>query len=298
MTDEEMYCAYGFNTFIQDPDECFDVPLPEPFEDYDVFSNTLKLGKIHKKGENGTIAYKYTYENISELYDTSLTQVHTPKTHKITDYIGKHFTRTYDSFSPDINYLVKAIVAPTYRDMVTGLKEATINHEIYISVNHCDSISVVCKPYFCMPYWDGKKWLFLIATEFAEGKNLSQYWYLVSRFSATKRIIKDLVDKSVHTLWWLGFSHNNLKKTNIIYDKKLNTVKLIGLSKSVVMPHNKVMCFRNNMVNFVTSFQEQYELVFREESINLTSLTYKYGKKDTDNETIKTDDFILSANFF
>lgn len=288
-TTEEYYCAFGLNKVLKDVDTgCYDVKLPEPFENDIECSDLLQLGRVYKKGKNGTVVYKYTYDNIKTLYEECLIQTFAKKKYNITAYIDTHFHKMFDTLTPGTKYALKAKLAPTYRDMVYGLKEISIQDEIYTNTQNIDCETIISKPYFCIPYWDGKKWFFLIATEFAKGVRLSDM-LSPKIFSSVKRSLQTKVDEAKHTLWWCGYSHNNLNNKHIIYNKKDNTMKIVGLSNCVIMPYNKVECFRCNLNNSETSFEEQFELVFREDSVRLASFAKTFGKKD---------DFVISTNSF
>jgi len=288
-TTEEYYCAFGLSKVLKDVDTgCYDVKLPEPFENDVKCVDLLKHGKVYKKGKNGTVVYKYTYDNMKTLYEECLTQTFAKKKYNITSYIDKHFNKTFNSLKTETKYALKAIIAPTYRDMVYGLKEISIQDEIYTNILNIGCETMIYKPYFCMPYWDGEKWFFLIATEFAKGIRLSDM-IGPKIFCSMKKTVQTKVDEALHTLWWCGYSHNNLSKDHIIYNKKNNTIKFVGLSNCVIMPYNKVECFRTNLNNSETSFEEQFELVFKEDSMRLASFAETFGR---------TDDFVISSKIF
>ncbi len=275
--------------------EYIDVPLPEPFDTYESNMDITKLGKVHKKGQNGTIVYKFSYENIKTLQTVCIEQSLTPSLYNITREIYNRFKQTFDTFESETKYAVKVIVSPTYRDMISGLKEASINNEIYKSVEAYNMQDIVCKPYFCSPYWDGTKWLFIIITEFAKGKTLKEMFVILKQ---TKEALAEQIEDTIHKFWWMGYSHNNLKKTNIIYDKKNKSIKFVGLSKCSIMSTAKLECFRSNLEELEdkTNFLEQYQLVFREESITLQQLSTKF--ENIEQSAISTDDFVISAKFF
>jgi len=275
--------------------EYIDVPLPEPFDTYDNTINITKLGKFHKKGKNGTVVYQYSYDNVKELETVCIEQIFTASKYNITDSIYKNFKQSFDIFTNNTEYAVKVIVAPTYRDMISGLKEASINNEIYRLAETMGFENIICKPYFCSPYWDGTKWLFVIITEFATGKTLKEMFVIRKQ---TKQTLTTKLEDIIHQLWWLGYSHNNLKKSNIIYDKKSNSMKLVGLRKCSTMSTIKVECFRTNVQDLEdkTNFLEQYQMVFREESITQQQLSSKF--ENIDETEISTDDFVISTKFF
>ena len=275
--------------------EYIDVPLPEPFDTYDSNMDITKLGKVHKKGKNGTVVYRYSYENVKELETDCIEQIFTSSKYNITHKIYKDFKQSFDAFTNDTEYAVKVIVSPTYRDLISGLKEASINNEIYRLAETMGFENIICKPYFCSPYWDGTKWLFVIITEFAKGKTLKEMFVIRKQ---TKETLKTKLEDIIHQLWWLGYSHNNLKKSNIIYDKNGNSMKLVGLRKCSTMSTIQVECFRTNLQDLEdrTNFLEQYQLVFREESITMQQLSAKF--ENIEESTISTDDFVISTKFF
>lgn len=295
-TTEDNFKVFGFNKILKDVDiECFDEKLPEPFECDIKCKNLLSLGKIHKKGDNNNVLYKFTYDNIKILFEAGLEQKMMKKVYNITSYIDTNFTQIFDNMTDNTKYAVKAILAPTYRDMIRGLKEAYINQEMYIGVQNVNCSLMICKPFFCMPYWNGEKWFFLIATEFAKGTRLSEMM-TIKLFSSVKETVRKTVNDAINTLWWCGYSHTNISKKHIIYNKKDNTVKFVGLSHCVAIPYKLVECFRHNLTNCETSFEEQFEIVFREESLRLSALADTFGKNFQ--EETEASDFIISTQVF
>lgn len=279
------YNAYGFS--IENLKVILDIPLPEPFDNSENYSFRFSsLGKLHKTSTNGNKIYKYNYNAAKQLKDICSFQVYETKTYKITDFVEKQLTTTFNTLSTDVSYAVKVIKSETYRLMVSGYKEACMNNEIYETLKDC-----ISKPFFCTPFWNGNSWVYLIVTEFIEGKTIDEM-KISNIFTSKQRKqeINDNIVGTIYSLWWNGYSHNNLTKDNIIYNKKTDKITLVGLSKSVAMPIDDVFKFRTNVENYDVSFTSEYQNTFKQKSISLVN--------STGNTNIETDDFQISAYFF
>jgi hypothetical protein len=294
---DQYYCAYGFNCFVKDTN-FIDIPLPQPFESFDGSCkwNVFKFRRSFKKGNNGTMVYRYTSKDLKRLLSVCQDQLYSKKVYKITGYIDFHFSTIFNKIECGKQYAVKVIPSPTYRDMVACMKEAVMNNELYITYNKFGFNNIICKPYFCNPFWNGKKWLFLIITELAEGNVLNSLRSLFYS-QGQKEKIQKLIDIEISKLWWLGYSHNNLNKDHIIYNKKTDSLKLVGLSQSIGLPQNIIDCFRSNIDNFNTSFTEQYDLVFKQHLLNLIRLSSVYGRKVDVDSSIRPDDVAMCEYF-
>lgn len=242
----KMFRAYGIAGIINDA-TCFDVALPESSN---IGLDASKMGKVHTKGNNGTIIYKYNFAEASALYEMGLEQCFTPKSSH------RQYTRTFNALNQDSKYAVKVMLAPTYHHVVSAMKEAEMNDDIFNAAKSEAQRKIVCKPYFCMHIWDGKKWVFIIVTEFAKGKTLKsmQSWGL---FNRKKVDYEDDIEIAINRLWWMGFTHN-LERENIIYDTKTKSVKIIGLSHCVALPLNMVVSIHSKSKSTSTTCKRQH----------------------------------------
>jgi RIO-like serine/threonine protein kinase len=264
--------------------EIMDIPLPQPFDvDDSIHFSFSSLGKLHKKSSNGNKVYKYSYESINKLYKVCTLQTLEPKTYKITKLIDIKFKKSFNALLPETKYAVKVIKAETYRSMVSGLKEMCIMNEIYAR-----SDDLVSKPFFSTPFWNGTSWVYVIVSEFIQGKTINDVRVSNIFTSKTQREeIKNAIVATIYQLWWNGYSHNNLTRENIIYNSKTNSVKLVGLSNCVALPEKDVSTFQNNILNHDVSIVREYQNTFKKQSI-------LYGNIDES----RTDDNLISAYYF
>lgn len=267
--------AYGF--VVDEMEENLDMTLPNPFEGKHNTSFTFSsLGKLHRKSDSGNKVYKYDYKSVMLFTEMCQQQVHEEKVHKITQRIGSKFTRRFDSFRDTHKYAVKVMKASTYRCMVAGLKEASMTNEVFSVCN-----GIVSKPFFSAPFWNGKQWCYVIITAFITGKTLKEQ----------KECIKNDVVSIIHSLWWNGYSHNNLQKRNVIYNKRNGVFTLVGMSKCVGMSHQDTCTFRRNVVEFNVPFNREYQDTFKEKSLRLAKYAAVYGKGNV----IETDDIAITS---
>jgi hypothetical protein len=283
---ENSFSAYGFD--VVPMEVILNIPLPEPFDSKDnSYFKFSSLGKLHKTGEDGSKVYKYNCDSVMQLYQLCRHQVLKEKLYRITQYIGSRFTKQFDSFMDKRTYAVKVIKASTYRHMVAGMKEACMTNEVFAV---CDVI--VSKPFFCAPFWDGKEWLYVIITEFITGSTIKDM-RIASLFRSKHEnaILQKGLEFTIYLLWWNGFSHNNLQKSNIIYDKKRDEFKLVGMSHCVSLSHPDTCRFRRNIVDYSVPFKKEYMNSYKEASIKLARYATVYGKTTV----FETDDIALNC---
>lgn len=283
MVQQNMYNAFGL-PFQKEMAEILDIPLP-PFEgiESDSFSFS-SLGKLHKKSPNGNRIYKYTYESVNKLKEICTLQTHDTKTYKITRFIDMHFKKAFDILVPGITYAVKVSPADTYRGMVAGLKDVSLNSEIFAM-----SEDIVSKPFFSAPLWNGKSWVYVIVSEFLHGKTINDLRVMnVFTSKQQKEEIKNTIVSTIYQLWWHGYSHNNLTKENIIYDSKTNSVRLVGLSNCIALPFENVARFQRNISNYDVSMLREYQNTFKKHNILLAGNATDF----------QTDDMAISAYYF
>lgn len=272
------------HTCIENMNEIMDVPLPQPFDDRESIPFTFSsLGKLHKRSPNGNKVYEYSYESINKLYEICLLQTLETKTYKITKFIDIKFKKSFNTLVSGTKYAVKVVKAETYRSMVSGLKEASVHNDIYIS-----SDDLVSKPFFSTPFWNGKSWVYVIVSEFIEGKPINDVRVMnIFTSKAQKEEIKNTIVSTVYQLWWNGYSHNNLMQENIIYNSITKSVKFVGLSDCVALSQKDVSTFQRNIVNHDVSLIREYQNTFKKQSI-------LYGNIDES----RTDDNLISAYYF
>lgn len=287
MIGNNIYNAYGF-AFKQNMSEILDIPLPPPVEGVEsVPFSFSSLGKLHKKSSNGNKIYKYNYESVNTLNDICTLQTLDTKTFKITKFIDIHFKKAFNKLSPATTYAVKVIPADTYRCMVTGLKEVSMNTEIFAV---CEDL--VSKPFFSAPLWNGKSWVYVIVSEFLTGKTINDFRVMnVFTSKKQKEDIKNTIVSTIYQLWWCGYSHNNLSRDNIIYDSKTNSVKLVGLSNCVALPFEDVSRFQRNISNYDVSMMREYQNTFKKSTILLVGIAGNAMD-------FQTDDMAISAYYF
>jgi hypothetical protein len=280
------YSTYGFA--LGDMKTILDIPLPKPFDEDDIASFSFSsLGDIHKRTPTGNKVYKYRYDSINQLKEICTLQSLETKTYKITKFIDINFRKEFNKLIPETTYAVKVIKAETYRSMISGLKEVCMNNEIFTA-----SEDLVSKPFFSTPFWNGEAWVYVIVSEFIKGKTIKDVRAL-SIFTSKKQKeeIKNTIASTIHQLWWNGYSHNNLTKDNIIYDRKTKSAKLVGLRNCVALPFEEVTRFQNNISSYGVSMMREYQNTFKKQSIILAGLS-------GNTEKIETDDRVITAYYF
>lgn len=273
------------HTSIREMNEIMDIPLPNPFDnEKSIPFSFSSLGKLINKSSNENKVYKYNYDSIKELQDICTLQSFETKTYKITNFIDIHFRKGFNQLLPETKYAVKVMKAKTYRSMVSALKEACMNNEIFTA-----SSNLVSKPFFCTPFWNGKCWVYVIVCEFIKGNTFNDVRVMnIFTSKKQKKEIKNTIVLTIYQLWWIGYSHNNLSRENIIYNSKTNTVKLVGLSNCVALPFEEVARFQTNISNYDVSMMSEYQNTFTNQSILLAGNTVD----------IQTDDMAISAYYF
>lgn len=238
---------YNENGLALDMKNMLNVQLPQPVENGGSTSFSFStLGKLYKKSANGNKVYKCNYSSITAFKEVCTSQFMEVKADKMTAYIDTIFRKEFNLLSIGTKYAVKVIKVETYSTMVSGLNEVCMHNEIFRV-----SDTLVSKPFFSAPFRNGKLWCYVIVSEFIEGKTLNDM-RLTHMFTSEKqkKEIKSTICKTIHQLWWNGYSHNNLTRDNIIYDSRTNSVKLVGLSNCVIHPFDEVYRFRANIADY------------------------------------------------
>jgi serine/threonine protein kinase len=164
------------------------------------------------------------------------------------------FFRAFSNGITTQKYIVKVVNVCSYRFMLTSLKEAIFQNKVYNSTyKQYRGRDIVPRTLMCSPVWTGKKWQFIIVSEFVEGVSLHTMRGVINKIINPYHrsdVIRQ-IRKSVETLWMLGYSHNDLSDYNVVYDKVKNTARIIDFESCVALPDDLVVKFRKAMTNNV-----------------------------------------------
>lgn len=236
------------------------------------------------------------------LNDHSYKAFNTLHGHSVT----KHFNHVLPGQTQQ-NYIVKQTHVSTYRQLLTCLKEAIMTSEFYtVSTTVGGSTNTnVCKPYFAGLCWTGKCWTYIIGMDMAPGKTLKTLMKKLHHSKCLMKPQKHGVDKtklvcalrtSLHWLWWLGYSHNNLNDSNVLYDETKNVITFINLGAMVALPLIDVVKFRDAMwqthvQSMVADEIDMFRHIHKATAISLSALADKHIIVDA----MITDDHFAKA---
>jgi serine/threonine protein kinase len=194
-------------------------------------------------------------------------------------------------------YFVKVIKVHTRKDINTALKEFYMTHFIHSTqVGQYHGSDITCKPFYAGLYWSGKTWKFMSVYEEARGIPLSDItsslWHKATQ---DKKRIMETITNLVKTLWVLGFAHNDLYPSNVIYDLQTHTAKLIDFEMATRLPPLQVtdlqMAIRDDDANLPCIFGKHY----KETAVSLLYLSKSLCivPMDDDGFIYNTDDHFL-----
>jgi hypothetical protein len=202
-------------------------------------------------------------------------------------------------------YLLKIVDLPSYRFAYTALKEMIMKDRVYKSVwRDYRGSNIVSKPMLCSPVWTGKKWQFIMVSEYAIGHTLHQHLGFFHKIfnHYDKHNIMNGLEKTIETLWVLGFSHNDLTDVNVIYDKQTGHISIIDFESCIQLPDEIVNSFRrkiislsNNKSSSVEDLIDTYKKIYKEPALSLLYLAENICCRFAGDDRIiyNTDDFFL-----
>jgi serine/threonine protein kinase len=247
--------------------------------------------------------YMITYYQFDELLE--IARLHYRRIQQDI-YNRPNLFRIFNETRENVNatYLMKIVDIPTYRVAYTALKEMQIKDRIYKSVwKGYSGKSIVSKPMFCTPIWTGRKWRFLMVSEYATGNTLNYHLGFFQRMFKTynKQEMLDSLHNTVKTLWLLGFSHNDLHDHNIVYDRNTKKSLLIDFESCVQLPDEVVSLFRQEMSKLPPNYETQdivklYKNICKKPALSLLCLSEELCCMFTDPEhrnIYNTDDFFM-----
>lgn len=197
--------------------------------------------------------------------------------------------------------VVKKIQLPTYRHLMTAVREIHMHDKLFKSEwNHGNikGSDVVCRPLLAFPCRLPQQWYYYIISEYHQGISLSKYRNFFRRLFHLydKRELVCRIQDQLTKLWLLGFSHNDVSDYNMIFHEKTKTLKLIDFETCVQLPPEHVNAFRDDYVYGTNkSVVDLYEKHYKFPSMSLLKLSEEYCCRFSDeNELIyNTDDFGL-----
>jgi hypothetical protein len=211
---------------------------------------------------------------------------------------ARHVFTDIAFLSGENKYFVKILAIPSYRYLLTYLKDIFMTEKIWKSSwNDIHGKDIVCKPIFCCPVWNGKKWFFVSVCEMARGKTLENmttpFNRLFMKYDKHKAV--DALQKVVYDLWCLGFCHNDLRDANVLYDAETNTAKTIDMETCVQLPCQYVEKFRQLHVLGNTPIVTLFTSIYKIPAVSLLFLSEKfclrYAKEG--GSLFNTDDYFV-----
>lgn len=159
--------------------------------------------------------------------------------------------RIVNPYNDGKKVLLKIVDTATYRFMYTGLKEILFQDRVYKSSwGDCKGKDIAAKPLLACPIWTGKRWQYLMASEYISGTtvcSMRSYLPIFRRYD--KKVLISSLEKAVQTLWMLGFSHNDLTDKNVLFDKKTNRAWLIDFESCTSLPDDIIGNFRHAAIH-------------------------------------------------
>lgn len=310
--------ALGYMPFI-DESHC-DTKIPVLSQVQTSWRATSYGKRIHK-GTGGVTIREANHAETVLMIERINQQWITEKIDRIVhpDFV-RRFIRVRDTINVQKTYVIKCIPVSTYRDLGTCLKQAMINHEIY-TINTATQITVSSPPivgriYKCIPVWDTsqRRWIYVIIMEKVNGHTLEQlnsmwfrlkHWCLKFQPAYDKHKLYEGLFQTISTLWWLGYTHNDLHPKNIMVNTETYHVTLIDLETCVVIPFSEVYNHRLHLsqnIHPMDSFKTQvkvtidsYKRYLKLPAISLLSISKKFihDFSDKDDLLYNTDEYIL-----
>jgi serine/threonine protein kinase len=230
ITNENKHLALGYNPPIM---ENVDSKLPHPTT---TCKYTGSLGKLYKIGRGGVKVYKTKGPKVIG---------------EIASYMKSGLKDDFAQYANIFNsiegcddkekLIVKITPIRTFRDLMTCYKEAMMTYRVYSTErNGVKGVDLVCKPYICAPFNDGKKWYFVFITTRGLGASLDKRYKMFGLMftGLTESDVYADLDIACDKLWSLGFVHNDMKPDNVMYDVKTRRVTFIDFETSVEMPED------------------------------------------------------------
>lgn len=254
---DKKHLAFGFN-----PPKVSDInsTLPSPTTECHYSG---PLGKYFKAGRGGV-----------QIYKTKTADVVSSLSAYMNGKLRSDFAEYASGFYPgeDSKMIVKVTPIKTYRDLMTTYKEAMMTYRVYSTERNgvCGS-DLVCKPYICTPFHNGKKWCFVFVTSFGQGSTLEKsYSFFSLLFSglSKKEIYADL-DEACQKMWTLGFVHNDMKPDNVMYDAETRKVTFIDFETAVEMPEDVIDDYIQARKTSSADAYATFEMVMLRTSMNL-----------------------------
>jgi serine/threonine protein kinase len=265
-------------------------------------SNQFRVSKycnLYKKTKLGTKIYILSAKNFNELF-MQITQ-----SQDVT-CLQQVVFNTKDNDVDD--YIVKVVPVKNWRDANTSTKEMYMTNMIYNATHlSCKGIDIACKPYFGCLFWNGNQWKYLSVYEKARGISLSCiYKHKYFNYKYNKEQILLDVSKAVQSLWLLGFAHNDLYNSNVVYDMKTHSVKIIDFEMAVKLPdhivsqlHDALYKKRTETVKigdvYCHNIATTFDTIAKKMAISLLSLAKSTCHVNTDDDGIiyNTDETFL-----
>lgn len=310
--------ALGYVPFINET-HC-DTKLPV-LSQVKVPWRVTSYGKHKHKGTGGVAIREISHSEAVLMFERINQQWIDEQTDRI---VHKDFVRTFirlrDTSTIKTMYIMKCIPVTTFRDLGTCLKEVMLNHEIY-TMNTTTQITahsppIVPRIYQSAPVWDTyqRRWLYIIIMDKVAGYTLQELNSTCFKVKHMCMNLKPAYDKhklfeglfkTISTLWWLGYAHNDLHPRNIIVNTKSYHVTLVDLETCVVIPFDEVYNHRQHVSQNICSMDafkkqvqvtiESYKQNLKLPSMSLLNLSTKYihNFSDKDDLLYNTDEHIL-----
>ena len=262
------------------------VDLDSPIKAPNLKYNIIKIPSIYKRLSKNT----FLLEN--NQYDDFVTKLHHHYVScvKLNIVENTHLFRNLCDGKPKVQYHLKIVDTPTYRYMFTSLKDILMQWRLYNSSwKQYSGTSITTKPMLCSPYWNGRRWKFIIVTEYALGQSLhyarTYLQKLINPYN--KKNLLNLLETAITIMWILGFSHNYLHDSNILYDKKNQSIKIVDFETCIQLPDDIVNTFRRKYIqNSSQNISDIFNSTYKIPSLSLLHLSESICCKFTDTNNI------------
>jgi serine/threonine protein kinase len=178
-----------------------------------------------------------TYGNLSahvKIYKTNCNIINELQNVNFPNYMTI-FQELFNEFD-GVKLVVKVTPVNTYRILMTCFKEAKMTQRIFQTTrNSINGSCYVCKPYICSPIFLTSGWHFVFVSAYCKGITLSKLINPFNRllYNVKYSKMKKTIINACDNLWKLGFVHNDLQPSNVIYNPKNNTITFIDLETTI-----------------------------------------------------------------
>jgi predicted Ser/Thr protein kinase len=260
--------------------------------------NSLKIshyGKLKQKTKYNVKIYETdNKQKLNSLYEKLL---HRQALYK--SLLGEDFSKFISriKYNHTDNLIIKKIPCKNLKYFYSGLKEVTMMYKIFVAAND-KNVKIVPKLYFASPLYSNSKWYYIIVMEKIHGMNVDKlntvFNKVFNKIIYNKHQLIEITKKSLHILWSLGFSHNDLHGGNVIYNSESNTIYFIDFETTVMHTQEDIIKF-NNHVEKHNDIMSAYLSVYKDASVSLINLSSRYTISYADNQNLiyNTDDWLI-----